>query len=48
MLESTFAPATLEAQSSVKDEIAEIQDLLRKQTQRLSELAAKRLNEPGD
>ncbi|GJJ14814.1 hypothetical protein Clacol_009082 [Clathrus columnatus] len=46
LLEFSFSTGTLEAQSSIRGEIAEIQELLEKQTGRLDELSAKRLNEP--
>jgi elongator complex protein 1 len=44
---SLILPGTLEARSSIEDEIEEIRDLLEKQVGRLDELAAKKLSEPG-
>lgn len=47
LIDSLFAPGTLEAQSSIRDEIADIRDLLEKQIQRLNYLSDRRTNEPA-
>ena len=44
---SLILPGTMEARSSISDEVEEIRDLLEKQVGRLDELAAKKLSEPG-
>lgn len=47
LVTSLILPGTLEARSSISDEVEEIRDLLEKQVGRLDELAAKKLSEPG-
>ena len=47
LVASLIIPGTLEAQSSILEEVADIRDLLDKQVNRLDELASKRLSQPG-